>query len=111
MVNNFSNRLCYTELTRLYSSSQKLVFKTSFQCLIGAIILFLLRFICVLQKNDFKTDFKNWRRVRDSNPRGLSPSCFPSKYHRPLGELSGILFFIAVDKKFFISTISPISPQ
>ena len=51
------------------------------------------------------------RRVRDSNPRGLSPACFPSKYHRPLGELSEILFFIAVDKKIFVSTISPIPPQ
>ncbi len=33
----------------------------------------------------------NWRRVRDSNPRGLSPTCFPSKRHRPLGELSNII--------------------
>ncbi len=56
-------------------------------------------------------NFQKMRRVRDSNPRGLSPACFPSKYHRPLGELSEILFFIAVDKKIFVSTISPIPPQ
>ena len=34
------------------------------------------------------------RRVRDSNPRGLSPACFPSKCHRPLGELSKLNLFI-----------------
>src|SRR3989344_5954834 len=41
------------------------------------------------------TSFPNWRRVQDSNLRGLSPAGFQNQCHKPLGQPStGLLYLI-----------------